>query len=143
MRKANLSTRRWSLVAAALGAFGVVGLAACEGDPVGPSPAAGEYVLEAVSGRGPIDGTIVLSSSGRATRSVRFQVADGGTSREYLAVGSFRVADGGAVDLRLREDGGVSEYEWRPHTTLADGLLQLRHPDPADGPDIVESYRRR
>jgi hypothetical protein len=121
-------------------------LGACRHDgSAGPSPllAAGTYVLESTTGRGAASGTIVLSAAGTAERRVRYPLAGGGLSAESVARGTFRLRDDGTVDLRLSEGDGPSPYIWRPLTNLNAGLLQLRHPDPADGPDIVESYRRQ
>ena len=73
---------------------------------------------------------------------MRYALADGRLSAEYVARGTFRVAGDGTVDLRLREDDGRSAYVWRPRASLTGAVLRLRHPAPADGPDIVESYRR-
>ena len=109
---------------------------------LGPAIAHGTYTLESVSGRGPASGTMVLSLSGAAERRVRYARSSGLTA-EYVARGSFRLTGGGAVTFQLREDDGKSPHVWRPRATLSGEVLQLRHPDPADGPDIVESYRRQ
>ena len=37
---------------------------------------------------------------------------------------------------------GRSAYVWRPMARLAGNAVEIRHPDPADGPDIVERYQR-
>jgi hypothetical protein len=117
---------------------------ACLGDGAGPGSVTpyGTYSLESTSGRGPAAGTVRLSPPARAERRVRYALANGSLSTEYVATGTFRVAGDGTVDLRLREDDGRSAYVWRPRTNLTGAVLRLRHPDPADGPDIVESYRR-
>jgi hypothetical protein len=82
-----------------------------------------------------------LSLYGAAERRVRYARPTGGLSAEYVARGTFRLTGGDAVTFQLRE--GESPYVWRPRATLSGEVLQLRHPDPADGPDIVESYRRQ
>jgi hypothetical protein len=102
---------------------------------------AGTYALESVSGRGPVSGTLVLFATGQAERRVRYRLPDGGLSPEYVARGSFELQAGGVLDLALREDDGRSPYVWRPRATLTGDVVELRHPDPADGPDIVDSYR--
>lgn len=114
-------------------------------DSAGPSSAAvsGLYVLESVSGRGPATGSATLSRSGEAERRVRYTLPTGGQSPEYVARGTFRLHADGTIDLQLREDDGHSTYIWRPIASLSAGVLRLQHPDPADGPDIVELYRRR
>ena len=111
-----------------------------DGIAVGPVLTQGTYVLESVSGRGPASGTMHLSLYGAAERRVRYARPDG-LSEEYVARGTFRLGRGGAVTFQLRE--GESPYVWRPRATLSGEVLRLRHPDPADGPDIVESYRRQ
>ena len=117
-------------------------LACSRGDvALGPVLTQGTYVLESVSGRGPASGTMLLSLYGTAERRVRYAGSTGGLSAEYVARGTFRLTGGGAVALQLRE--GESPHVWRPRATLSGDVLRLRHPDPADGPDIVESYRRQ
>lgn len=116
---------------------------ACHSDATGPGNAlaAGSYVLTSVSGRGPESGSLTLSAAGEAVRRVRY-TQEGGSSAEYVARGSYRVLADGTIDLRLRENDGRSEYEWRPMAQLMGGAVEIRHPDPADGPDIVERYQR-
>jgi hypothetical protein len=120
-------------------------LAACrDGDGAGVSPrlVAGTYALASVSGRGAVSGTMALSIGGGAVRRVRYAQPGGALSAEYVARGTFRLSRDGSVELQLREDDGRSPYVWQPHASLIGGVLALRYPDPADGPDIVESYRR-
>jgi hypothetical protein len=124
----------------------VVALLACgcsDGARLSPGLARGTYALESVSGRGPSAGTIVLSASGAAERRVRYPQPGGALSAEYIARGTFRLIAGSTIELQLREDDGRSPNLWRQRVTLTDEVLQLRYPDPADGPDIVESYRRQ
>ncbi len=121
-------------------------LSACErvvaaGPP--PSEVAGTYVMTTVSGRGPVTGSLSLSPFGDVVRRVRYRQRGGELSPEYIARGSFQVRADGTVDLRLREDDGRSPYEWRPLARLNEGVFVLRHPDPADGPDIIETYERQ
>src|SRR3954463_1147007 len=55
-----------------------------------PRLAAGTYVLETVTGRGPANGIFVLNSSGQAERRVRYttpSIAD----NEYVAIGTFQL----------------------------------------------------
>ena len=123
----------------------VAALSGCSHGDAGLSPllAQGTYTLEAVSGRGAASGSIVLSMAGEAVRRVRYAQPGVSQSMEYVARGSFRLAADGTLDLRLREDDGRSPYVWQPVASLRGGVLQLRFPDPGDGPDIVESYRRQ
>jgi hypothetical protein len=109
---------------------------------LGPRTAQGLYGLESTSGRGAASGTVVLSADGTAERRARYSQTGGGVSAEYVARGTFQVGAGGTVDLQLREDDGRSSYVWRPRAVLIGAVLELRYPDPGDGPDIVESYRR-
>jgi hypothetical protein len=120
-------------------------LSACERVvAAGPSPSevAGTYVMTTVSGRGPVTGSLSLSPLGDVVRRVHYRQSSGELSPEYIARGRFQVRADGTVDLRLREDDGRSPHEWRPLARLNDGVFTLRHPDPADGPDIIETYER-
>lgn len=123
----------------------VSSVAAClDGDEVvSPLSASGTWVLESVTGRGPAAGTVLLTPTGEVVRRVRYAQAAGVLSPEWIARGTFSIDRAGVLDLRLREDGGRSMYVWRPNATLAHSVLRIRYPDPADGPDIVESYRRQ
>jgi hypothetical protein len=107
-----------------------------------PQIAAGTYVLEAVSGRGPVSGAFVLTGSGGAERRVQYAPPRGTGAREYVATGTFRLR-AYSIDFALREDEGRSPYVWRPRGEWSAGRFNIRHPDPADGPDIVETYRRQ
>lgn len=121
-------------------------LAACErGVAPGPPPSevAGTYVMTTVSGRGPETGSLSLSPFGDAVRRVRYRQAGGELSAEHIARGRFLVRADGTVDLRLREDDGRAPHEWRPLARLSNDVFVLRHPDPADGPDIIETYERQ
>jgi hypothetical protein len=97
----------------------------------------GTYVLESVQGRGPNSGTFEVTRGGAAERRVRYS-----TAIEYVAIGSYMIV-GDSIVFALRENGGQSEYVWRPRGAVTGARFTLRHPDPADGPDIVETYRRR
>lgn len=127
------------------GILAVLALAACEPVTAGlpPSSVAGTYVMVAVTGRGPAEGSVALSSIGAAERRVRYRQSNGSLSAEYVARGTFQVRADRTVDLRLREDAGRSPYVWRPLARVGDGVFVLRHPDPADGPDIIETYERQ
>jgi len=115
---------------------------ACHGESTGPGNAlvAGTYALASVSGRGPASGSLTLTTTGQAERRVRFTQVAG--SPEYVARGTYTVRPGGVIELQLREDDGRSQYVWRPAAVLVGGAVELRYPDPADGPDIVERYER-
>ena len=105
--------------------------------------AAGAYVLETVRGRGPVSGTFVLTRSGSAERRVRYDATPSGTIPDYVAIGTFRLHPDGTIEFALREDGGRSPYIWPPRGQHSGSRFSIRYPDPADGPDIVEIYRRQ
>ena len=120
-------------------------LSACErviASGPAPSEVAGTYVMTTVNGHGPVTGSLSLSPFGDAVRRVHYRQSGGELSPEYIARGRFQVRADGTVDLRLREDDGRSPHEWRPLARLNEGVFTLRHPDPADGPDIIETYER-
>jgi hypothetical protein len=88
-----------------------------------------------------LGGSIRLERNGTAIRRVTYQMDTAGTQREFIAVGTYRIS-GTRLVLGLREDNGKSEYVWRPFATLKNDVITIQHPDPADGPDIVEVYTR-
>ena len=136
-----MSRARWpSVIVATL----LVSLTACDRGSTAPRArdAAGTYTLPAVRGRGPATGVVTLTATGDAERRVRYQLNTGTLSSEYVARGTFQLRPDGTVDLRLREDDGQSAYVWRPVAEWHDGVLSISHPDPADGPDIMETYQR-
>ena len=103
----------------------------------------GTYVLESASGRGPITGTLILTRQGYAERRVRFRQPNGGLSKEYLARGRVTVKPDDTIELELREMDLTSDLPWTPSTRLIDGGIEISHPDGGDGPEIVETYRRK
>ncbi len=124
----------------------VLVLPACEAgwpstEPTEPR-GAGVYVLQAVSGRGPATGSTILRPDGTAERRVRYAEDGARLSAEHVAHGTYALRPDGTLRLRLREDAGRSPHVWEPAARLVADELELRHPDPADGPDIVERYRR-
>jgi hypothetical protein len=143
MRRSSLR-RSFAVLGVAAVASGACGKAT-PADPnlvLDPRLAAGLYVLDAVSGRGPVRGSFVLTSSGGAERRVQYAAPLGTPGRDYVARGTFQLyAD--RIEFALREDGGRSPHVWRPRAERSAGGFSLRHPDPADGPDIVETYRRQ
>jgi hypothetical protein len=131
------TTARIALGAACAVLMGCSGVTA----PGGPL-VSGTYVLESVSGRGPATGTLMLARGGYAERRVRYTEPNGRLSKEYIATGNFALRDDGTLDLQLREMGARSDFVWKPNARFVDDRVELRHPDPADGPDVVEAYRR-
>jgi hypothetical protein len=103
--------------------------------------AAGSYRLVSVSGRGPASGYFILAPNGMAERRVRYAALQGGTSTEYVAVGTFQLRSTGIIEFDLREDGGHSEYVWHTEGEHTGGRFSIRYPDPADG-NIEETYLR-
>jgi hypothetical protein len=81
----------------------------------------------------------VLTSVGGAERRVRYAAPAGVT---FVATGTFR-AYVDSIEFALREAGGTSSHVWRPRGERSALRFSIRHPDPADGPDIVETYRRQ
>ena len=109
----------------------------CDGESTTqPAGAAGTYVLESVTGRGPVEGTFLLGTDGRAQRQVRYA----GSSSLSVMVGSWRIeADEIAFGLQANP---VNAYMWPVRGEWRGTGFTIRYPDPADGPDIVETYRR-
>jgi len=117
----------------------VVAVACSDGTtPVTPVQVAGVYTLESVTGRGPASGTFTLTADGRAERHVRFAVTG---PYDYVATGSFEI-DAGEISFALIHAGTPSVYVWPVHGEWRGSSFTIRYPDPADGPDIVETYRR-
>jgi hypothetical protein len=102
-----------------------------------PVSAAGTYVLESVSGRGPAEGTFILGADGAAQRQVR----NAGNASLYVMSGTWRIEDG-EIQFALQENP-VQAFMWFVRGEWRGSGFTIRHPDPADGADIVETYRRR
>ena len=118
-----------------------IALAACAPDPsVAPEKAAGVYVLESVAGRGPSTGTITLSAKGGAERQVRYTSL--GSPFDQHLVGSFRI-DGDSIAFMLRPSDNPSEFVWPVTGQWLGSEFTITYPDPADGPDITERYRKQ
>jgi hypothetical protein len=141
-----VSTLRLSVSLFVVAAIASIGC----GGPTRPSPrpaldpgiAAGTYLLETVTGRGPISGSFVLTRFGGAERRVQYPAPPGTTASVLVAIGVFQVyAD--SIEFALREAGGTSQHLWRVRGERSAERFSIRHPDPADGPDIVETYRRQ
>lgn len=118
-----------------------VALTACRDEPtVSPTQAAGTYVLESVSGRGPSTGTITLSSNGRADRQAHF--TSQGSPFDQHFVGSFRIEED-SIAFMLRPSDSSSDFVWPVTGQWLGTEFTLQYPDPADGPAVVERYRRQ
>ena len=121
------------LVAAAVFAIS----AGCDGDSTTrPVEAAGVYVLESVSGRGPAEGTFILGADGQAQRQVRYA----GNPSLFVAVGTWRI-EANEIAFGLQENP-KDAYMWPVRGEWRGTGFTIRYPDPADGPDIMETYRR-
>jgi hypothetical protein len=115
--------------------------AACSDSTTSATPvqAAGVYTLESVSGRGPASGTFTLTADGRAARQVRY--ASVGGLLDQTLVGSFTI-DGTTIAFNLVPADSPAAYVWPVSGQWLGSQFTIRYPDPADGPDIVERYRR-
>jgi hypothetical protein len=130
------------MVRAAAGIAAVV-MAGCA-TPTDPGASIdGTYVLESVSGRGPGSGSLILTHQGYAERRVRFRQANGGLSKEYIAHGTVAVRGDNTLELELREMDMASDLLWTPGARVIDRGVEIRYPDPGDGADIIETYRRK
>ena len=118
-----------------------VALAACSDNPtVPPAQAAGVYVLESVTGRGPSTGTFTLTADGRAEREARFTLT--GSPVDQHLIGSFRI-DGGQIAFNLVPKDLPADFVWPVTGQWRGSEFTIKYPDPADGPDIVERYRKQ
>jgi hypothetical protein len=104
-----------------------------------PVQAAGVYTLESVSGRGPASGTFTLTADGRAERQVRYASVGGLVAQRF--VGSFSI-DGSSIAFNLVPGDAPASYVWPIRGEWLGSQFTITYPDPADGPDIVERYRR-
>jgi len=116
-------------------------LAACAADPtVAPEQAAGVFVLESVTGRGPATGTFTLTADGGAERQAHFTSL--GSPFDQHLIGSFQI-NGDSIAFMLRPSDRPASYVWPVSGQWLGAEFTIRYPDPADGPDIVERYRKQ
>ena len=97
-------------------------------------------MLVAVSGRGPSSGNMTLFADGAVARWVEYRGVD--AQQVIYQIGTFRV-DAQGLAFSLREAISSSSYEWPVRGTWDGQGFSIRYADPGDGPDIVETYRRR
>lgn|SRR6478609_5280649 len=118
-----------------------VALGACGDDPfVAPDQAAGVYALESVSGRGPASGTITLTSDGRADRQVHYTSL--GSPFDQHLVGSFRI-EKDFIAFNLTPSDQEAGVFWPVTGQWLGSEFTIEYADPADGPNIIERYRRQ
>jgi len=117
-----------------------VTLAAGCSDSTAPTPvrAAGVYTLESVSGRGPISGSFTLTADGAAERRVRYA----NIANEVVYGGSFTF-EGRSISFNLLPSTVPADFVWPVRGEWLGSQFTITYPDPADGPPIVELYRRR
>ena len=108
--------------------------------PVTPVQAAGVYELASVTGRGPSSGTMTLGADGTVERSVQYAWLAPQTA--YSAVGTYTL-DAQGIAFSLREGTSSGFYVWPVRGEWQGSGFTIRYPDPADGPDIIETYARR
>lgn len=123
-------------------ATALLALGACRHDATAPAlkDVAGEYVLESVSGRGPAEGTFTLTLGREAERRVRYVTSS--RTIETVAAGRYEL-DASGISFWLTESSGPPSHVWQVRGERDGMRFSIRHPDAADGPDIVETYRRR
>jgi hypothetical protein len=116
-----------------------VAFAAACSDSTAPTPVqvAGVYSLESVSGRGPVAGSFTLTADGRAERRVRYAT----DPTEIVFIGSFTV-DGTTIAFNLVPGNMPAAFVWPVAGQWLGSQFTIKYPDPADGPDIIETYRR-
>jgi hypothetical protein len=114
-------------------------VSACS-DSTAPTPvrAAGIYTLAMVTGRGPASGSFILTADGRAERRVRYATIPD----EVIYVGGFSV-DREKIAFNLLPSGRFGNFPWPVSGQWLGSQFTITYPDPADGPPIVELYRRR
>ena len=102
-----------------------------------PDRAEGIYTL-VVTDRGPASGSFILSADGRAARRVHYaSIPD-----DIVYVGGF-VIDADRIAFSLGPGGRFGDFPWGVSGQWLGSEFTIVYPDPVDGPDIVERYRRR
>jgi hypothetical protein len=93
-----------------------------------------------VSGRGPVSGSFTLTADGRAQRDVHFE-SRFSPSDQHL-IGSFTI-DREAITFELIPRDLPADFVWPVKGRWLGSAFTITYPDPADGPPVVEFYRRR
>ena len=124
-------------------AMPLVAATAC-GDSTGPGiwapRVAGTWDLVSGDGSPYSTGRLVLSPLGTAELQL-----SGSYSGEPLNVeydGSFRLESDGRIRFTFVEPTMSSRPSWSPGGVVAGERLEIRYPNPADGPDIVLTFGR-
>jgi hypothetical protein len=135
MRRLHPVPRVLALVAA-------LAAAACSDSTaaVTPAEAAGVYTLASVTGRGPSSGTFTLTADGGAQRQAHFESRFSPYDQQF--VGSFTI-DGGTITFELIPRDLPADFVWPVKGQWLGSYFTITYPDPADGPNIVELYRRQ
>ena len=117
-------------------------IAACSDGttPVAPAQAAGVYVLASVSGRGPSSGTFTLTADSRADRRAHYTSL--GSPYDQHLIGSFRI-EGDSIAFDLIPGDMPANFVWPVRGQWLGSEFTIQYPDPADGPDIIERYRKQ
>jgi hypothetical protein len=102
--------------------------------------AAGVYTLVMASGRGPVSGSFTLTADGRAQRQAHFESRFSPSDQQLI--GSFTI-DGGTIAFELIPRDLPADFVWPVKGKWLGSGFTITYPDAADGPPIVELYRRR
>ena len=154
MRRASARIRRNRIpTIAALAAFIVfvllVAAAGCSSVPTGVAPLAGRYELRSVDGRslpddrlgGAVDGQLVLTSDGRATRTVRYATSGIPGPITRRASGSFSRRGEEITLVLVREGIALPEATWEVRGEARPPAITLRYRGPRNV-DVEEVYVR-
>lgn len=126
-----------------LGVLMAAASVSCSGDEGVLQPiASGTYQLSSVTGRGATTGSITLSASNAVERRARYTDARGVISPEYVQTGTYVRAGSDRLVFQVRENGGDSALVLTIIAAVSGNALTIEFYDPADGPKIVETYRR-
>jgi len=130
-------------VAALIAVLPLVAIAACN-DTSGPglfSPfVAGTWDLVSSTGSPYTSGRLVLTAAGGAELRLSGSYSGEPVNTEYD--GTFRLERDGRVQFSFVEPPVSSRPNWMPSGSIEGDHLEIRYPNPADGPDIVLAFVR-
>jgi hypothetical protein len=92
-----------------------------------------------VSGRGPVSGSFTLTADGRAERQAHFESRF--SPYDQHLIGSFTI-DSGGIAFELLPRDLPADFVWPVKGKWLGSGFTITYPDAADGPPIVELYRR-